>query len=153
MPVIRQGRLSLGKRAIPSAWGIFVCMRAEAPRKPDIKLFGRFLLRLLAETFRPFPSLSVPFFFSFFRTLWPSWRQSILLRCLVVNPEALLLLYADKVRLCLTEKQFTFLLRFLCLLFRPDTFSSYSGLTFGALFIYLSFSAFFSSKGIYYLER
>ena len=48
---------------------------------------------------------------------------------------------------------FTFLLRFLCLLFRPDTFSSYSGLTFGALFIYLSFSAFFSSKGIYYLER
>ena len=44
------------------------------------------------------------------------------MRCLVVNPEALLLLYADKVRLCLTEKQFTFLLRFLCLLFRPDTF-------------------------------
>ena len=102
--------------------GIFVCMRAEATRKPDIKLLGRFLLRLLAETFRPFPSLSVPFFFSFFRTLWPSWKQSILLRCLVVNPEALLLLYADKVRLCLTEKQFTFLLRFLCLLFRPDTF-------------------------------
>ena len=122
MSVIRQGCLSLGKRAIPSARGIFVCMRAEAPRKPDIKLFGRFLLRLLAETFRPFPSLSVPFFFSFFRTLWPSWKQSILLRCLVVNPEALLLLYADKVRLCLTEKQFTFLLRFLCLLFRPDTF-------------------------------
>ena len=83
--------------------GIFVCMRAEATRKPDIKLFGRFLLRLLAETFRPFPSLSS----SFFRTLWPSWRQSILLRCLVVNPEALLLLYADKVRLCLTEEKKT----------------------------------------------
>ena len=95
--------------------GIFVCMRAEATRKPDIKLLGRFLLRLLAETFRPF-------LLFLFRTLWPSWRQSILLRCLVVNPEALLLLYADKVRLCLTEKQFTFLLRFLCLLFRPDTF-------------------------------
>ncbi|WP_418530525.1 hypothetical protein, partial [Paraprevotella clara] len=61
VPVIRQGRLSLGKRAIPSAWGIFVCMRAEAPRKPDIKLFGRFLLRLLAETFRPFLLFLFPY--------------------------------------------------------------------------------------------
>ena len=129
--------------------GIFVCMRAEATRKPDIKLFGRFLLRLLAETFRPFPSLSVPFFFSFFRTLWPSWKQSILLRCLVVNPEALLLLYADKVRLCLTEKQFTFLLRFLHLSFRPDTFSSYSGLPFGALFIYFFLARFFLILAIF----
>ncbi len=41
--------------------GIFVCMRAEATRKPDIKLLGRFLLRLLAETFRPFLLFLFPY--------------------------------------------------------------------------------------------
>ena len=55
----------------------FVCglKRPEAGHK----LFGRFLLRLLAETFRPFPSLSVPFFFSFFRTLYNPDQRSVTL--------------------------------------------------------------------------
>ena len=62
-------------------------------------------------------------------------------------------LYVDKVKLCLTEKreefQFTFLLRFLHLSFRPDTFSSYSGLPFGALFIYFFLARFFLILAIF----
>ena len=47
------------------------------------------------------------------------------------------------------EFQFTFLLRFLYLSFRPDTFSSYSGLPFGALFIYFFLARFFLILAIF----
>ena len=51
------------------------------------------------------------------------------------------------------EFQFTFLLRFLYLLFRPDTFSSYSGLPFGALFIYFFLARFFLILAIFPQSR
>ncbi|WP_462360545.1 hypothetical protein, partial [Paraprevotella clara] len=44
----------------PRAW-LSVSTGEFRFRKPDIKLFGRFLLRLLAETFRPFLLFLFPY--------------------------------------------------------------------------------------------